>query len=180
MRPARHARPRSSRCDPDIQRTAIAEVAAQQAELPQVIGDVLADVGHGAVRAHDHLGIFIGSRPGLQPSVPARRITQQPLFFPSRSRYSTPRSFSCVEGQRPRSAGAESRSPAAGSRIRCPDAASSPDAGAIRRLKSYLPTAAVSFPPASMACSVSSRSCLRRSPFLPGHPRRRTIADTLA
>ena len=34
---------------------AVGEVLAQQAELPQLIGDVLADVGHRAVGAHDHL-----------------------------------------------------------------------------------------------------------------------------
>ncbi len=34
---------------------AIAEVLAQQPELPELVGDVLADVGHRAVRAHDHL-----------------------------------------------------------------------------------------------------------------------------
>ncbi len=34
---------------------AVAEVLAEQAELPELVGDVLADVGHRAVGAHDHL-----------------------------------------------------------------------------------------------------------------------------
>ena len=37
----------------------VAEVLAQQTELPQVIGDVFADVSDGAVGADDDLGIFV-------------------------------------------------------------------------------------------------------------------------
>ena len=43
-------------------KTRVAEVlAGQQAELPEVIGDVFTDVGDGAVRAHDDLGVFVGA-----------------------------------------------------------------------------------------------------------------------
>ena len=41
--------------DPLLLPEAVAEVAAEQAELPELVGDVLADVGHRAVRADDHL-----------------------------------------------------------------------------------------------------------------------------
>ena len=41
--------------DPLLRPEAVAEVAAEQAELPELVGDVLADVGHRAVRADDHL-----------------------------------------------------------------------------------------------------------------------------
>ncbi len=37
----------------------------QEAELPEVVGDVLADVGDGAVRADDDLGFFIGAGVGV-------------------------------------------------------------------------------------------------------------------
>ena len=43
----------------------VAEVAAEQAKLPEVIGDVFADIRHGAVGTHDDFGIFIGA---LRPS----------------------------------------------------------------------------------------------------------------
>ena len=39
----------------------VAEVLAQQTKLPQVIGNVFADVGDGAVGADDDLGIFVGA-----------------------------------------------------------------------------------------------------------------------
>src|SRR5216683_2778417 len=39
----------------------VAEVLArEEAELPEVVGDVLADIGDGAVGADDHLGVFVG------------------------------------------------------------------------------------------------------------------------
>ncbi len=39
----------------------VAEVfAGEEAELPEVVGDVFADVGDGAVGADDDLGIFVG------------------------------------------------------------------------------------------------------------------------
>ncbi len=41
----------------------VAEVVAEQAELPEVIGDVFADVGDGAVGADDDLGVFVWSSP---------------------------------------------------------------------------------------------------------------------
>src|SRR5690349_130398 len=37
---------------------AISEVFPQQPELPQVIRNVLADIGHGTVGTHNHLGVF--------------------------------------------------------------------------------------------------------------------------
>ncbi|MNG42108.1 hypothetical protein D3C84_1317590 [compost metagenome] len=43
----------------------VVEVPAEQSELPKLIGDIFADVGHGAVRANDHLGIF-SSRANLR------------------------------------------------------------------------------------------------------------------
>ncbi len=67
----------------------VAEVAAEQAELPEVVGDVFADVGDGAVGADDDLGVFVGA---FGPSSfwtsggPARVMTQQPLFLPSFSK----------------------------------------------------------------------------------------------
>ena len=75
---------------------AIAEIATQQAKLPHVVGDVLADIADSTVGADDHFLIFFGNLAGfpLRPryplcpeidAVPARRITQQPLFFPSLS-----------------------------------------------------------------------------------------------
>ena len=69
----------------------VAEVlAGEQAELPEVVGDVLADVGDGAVGADDDLGVFVGEAgvgDGYPSSdVPARRMTQQPLFLPMVSR----------------------------------------------------------------------------------------------
>ena len=39
----------------------IAEVLAKEAELPEVIGDVFADVRDGAVGADDDLGILVGA-----------------------------------------------------------------------------------------------------------------------
>ena len=91
--------------DPDLMAVgiaielAIAEVASQQAELPQVIGDVLADVADRAVGAHDDLRVLVGTglflfriagAPPLSPSGDrvglGRFITQQPLFFPSVSK----------------------------------------------------------------------------------------------
>ena len=39
----------------------VAEVAAQQAELPQVVGNVLANVAHGAIRPHNDFGVFVGT-----------------------------------------------------------------------------------------------------------------------
>ena len=67
----------------------VAEVfAGEEAELPEVIGDVFADVGDGAVGADDDFGVFVGGVSSLlrMSSVPARRMTQQPLFLPSVSR----------------------------------------------------------------------------------------------
>ncbi len=78
----------------------VAEVlAGEEAELPEVVGDVLADVGDGAVGADDDLGVFIGARRvhlldslfvdgfgGCVAPGGARRMTQQPLFLPSVSR----------------------------------------------------------------------------------------------
>ncbi len=44
----------------------VAEVfAGEQAELPEVVGDVFADVGDGAVGADDDLGIFVGAGGGV-------------------------------------------------------------------------------------------------------------------
>ncbi len=43
-----------------MEETAVAEVATELAELPEMIGDVLADVADGAVRAHDDLLVFVG------------------------------------------------------------------------------------------------------------------------
>ena len=62
---------------------AIVEILAQQAEFPKLIGDVLADVGHGAVRAHDDLAVFSPSSELLKADA---GITQQPLFLPSVSK----------------------------------------------------------------------------------------------
>ncbi len=41
-----------------LKQSLVVEILAQQSELPKLIGDVLADVGDGAVRAHDHLVVF--------------------------------------------------------------------------------------------------------------------------
>ena len=88
----------------------ISEVAAQQAKLPQVIGDVFADVADGAVGADDDFGVFVGAgllfgcssvwsavvAAALALVEPVGRVmTQQPLFLPSVSKYSTPFSLSC-------------------------------------------------------------------------------------
>src|SRR6185312_6375985 len=43
---------------------AIAEILTQQPELPEMVGDVLADVSHGAVGSHNDLGVFV--RPGFR------------------------------------------------------------------------------------------------------------------
>ena len=43
-----------------LKKRQIAEVAAKQSKLPQVISDVLAYVGHSSVGANDHLGVFVG------------------------------------------------------------------------------------------------------------------------
>ena len=64
----------------------VAEVPAKQAKLPQVIGDVLADIGNGSVGTDDHLGVFIDGIFDRRRIVEARRITQQPWFLPSVSR----------------------------------------------------------------------------------------------
>ena len=38
----------------------VAEVfAGEETELPEVVGDVLADIGDGAVRADDDFGVFV-------------------------------------------------------------------------------------------------------------------------
>ena len=69
---------------PDIARLlemAVAEVPVEQAELPELVGDVLAGVGHRAVRADDDLVLVI-PRSASSSSC----ITQQPLFLPSVSR----------------------------------------------------------------------------------------------
>ena len=84
---------------------AIAEIAPQQAELPHVVCDVFADVADGAVGADDYFLIFFGNLLGLVcvpcvfgvEAVPARRMTQQPLFLPSFSKVSTPASFSLTK-----------------------------------------------------------------------------------
>ena len=62
----------------------VAEVLAEQAELPKVVGDVFADVGDGAVRTNNNFRIFVGV-PSVV-SAPGRVITQQPLFLPSFSK----------------------------------------------------------------------------------------------
>ena len=41
---------------------AVAEVATQQTELPQVIGDVFAYVADGSVGTHDNFLVFFGNR----------------------------------------------------------------------------------------------------------------------
>ncbi len=72
----------------------VAEIAAEKAELPEVVGDVLADVADGAVRADDDLGVFVGARFLFRRVLRAlalvgctgRVITQQPLFLPSVSK----------------------------------------------------------------------------------------------
>ena len=106
----------------------IPEVAAEQAELPELVRDVLADVGHGAVRAHDHLlarfvVCFLVARrrrrrrrsAGAASSI---RITQQPASLPSVCRYTAP----CRLRSRtraPRTAGAGCRPPTSAGRSRC-------------------------------------------------------------
>src|SRR5579884_621617 len=40
---------------------AVSEIPSQQAKLPEMVGDVLADVGYCSVRADDDLGVFIGA-----------------------------------------------------------------------------------------------------------------------
>ena len=40
---------------------AISEVAAQQPEFPEVVGDILADVADGSIRTHDDFLIFLGN-----------------------------------------------------------------------------------------------------------------------
>ena len=85
---------------------AIAKVATQQAELPQVISDVLADIADGTVGADDDLGVFVGAAfrelggsETIVPGAPFEQalrcaeaagfglvITQHPLFFPSVSK----------------------------------------------------------------------------------------------
>ena len=37
----------------------VAEVAPEQTELPQMVGDIFADVSHRAIRAHNHFGVFV-------------------------------------------------------------------------------------------------------------------------
>ena len=61
----------------------VVEILAQQAEFPELIRDVLADVGDRAVRAHDHLAVF---RFVVGREKAAAGITQQPLFLPSVSK----------------------------------------------------------------------------------------------
>ena len=73
----------------------VVEIAVEQAEFPEVVGDVLADVGDGAVGAHDDFrfgffGRLFGRASGFSAafnSSAASRwdgscITQQPAFLP--------------------------------------------------------------------------------------------------
>src|SRR6516162_8255187 len=39
----------------------VSEVAAEETELPEMIGDVFADVADGSVGAYDDLGVFVGT-----------------------------------------------------------------------------------------------------------------------
>ena len=69
----------------------VAEVAAEQAELPKVVGDVFADVGDGAVGADDDFGVVVRVLRAVLVldwvvEEPGRVITQQPLFLPSFSK----------------------------------------------------------------------------------------------
>ena len=57
----------------------VAEVlAGQQAELPEVVGDVLADIGDGAVGADDDLGVFVGALRVTYPRRAARCLRLLP------------------------------------------------------------------------------------------------------
>ena len=75
---------------------AIAEIAAEQAELPELVGDVLADVGDDAVRADDDfLARFVVVWLARRPVGVAffDRITQQPASLPSVCRNTAPCAF---------------------------------------------------------------------------------------
>ena len=91
---------------------AVVEVPAEQAELPELIRDVLADVGDRAVGSHDHFlaRLRVGSRrqrrlgrlaapAACRPS--SIRMTQQPLRRPSVCRNTAPRPLEELEGVRP-------------------------------------------------------------------------------
>ncbi len=147
--------------DPDLMligiaiEPAIAKVAPQQPKLPQVIGDVLADIAHGAIRPYDDFRVFVG--PGLLlrlssrakprdlrfPGVPFQRrllalkwettwVSSSPstLYSSLRSRSTEHPSVSAARRPTPRNAGAGSRSRAAESRTRCRAGPWSPDAAA--------------------------------------------------
>ena len=63
----------------------VIKIFFEQAELPQVIGDVFADVSHGPVRAHDDLGFFVGNRrlkiESRAARIPCRRSRHHPAAF---------------------------------------------------------------------------------------------------
>ena len=98
----------------------VVEILAEQAELPELIGDVLADVGDGAVRAHDDLVVLVTRR---RSENAAAGITQQPLFLPSVSKIDRLALLQQLERRRPELAGAGFRFRAAARRTRRPAAA---------------------------------------------------------
>src|ERR1019366_2068463 len=60
---------------------AVAEVQAEQTELPQMIGNVLADVSDGPIRTHDDLGVFVGTGLFLCAGCFLRRWVPHPFAF---------------------------------------------------------------------------------------------------
>ena len=143
------------------------EVLAEQAELPELIGDVLADVGHRAVRAHDDLLALIGlvlvctvvvrsSSALVAASVPSPiGITQQPFSRPSVCRKTAPRALSCSNAVA-QNAGAGCRPPRSAGRSPRSAAPSSP--GGMRTMRSAMkaPISASALPPSSIAWSASA------------------------
>ena len=168
----------------------VSEVAAQQAEFPQVVRDVFADVADGAIRAHDDFRVFV--RAGLVFSSPAlprcrgvelallddggRVMTQQPLFLPSVSKYSTPLSLSCWKAR-----SQKCRRRISLSRGRKSYSMSSRSMVSRWRRKTAVETnsaiSAISLPPCSIACNTSSRT-LRLSLSCSYHPKDYSTASS--
>ena len=145
------------------------EVPAEQAELPELVRDVFADVGDGAVRAHDDLlASLIIARRVRRASACWRQLararadspssiamTQQPASRPSVCRYTVP---CCLRISKARAQNCRRRmSPSQVSRSysMCSRAMVSRCAADDRDRRRGPPISAVGLPPCSMSCSAS-------------------------
>ena len=117
----------------------VPKITTQQTEFPEVVGDVFAHVGDGAVRTHDDLGVFVGTSllPLLARRLPLpqwrRAASPSSPHSSLRSRDTTRLWLSAAQRRDPRISDGGSRSREAGNRIQSPGAAWFRDGGATPR-----------------------------------------------